>query len=117
MEPVNMKDPNPVEVYKDLMTTIRSRFDLVNTLKAQRTDESFVDEIAAFQGRKILEGIAFGCLVAVENGVGAVPRDAEGQYRANKIFSSLDKRNLKVLPSPSEIHKATEEEFKKYGVT
>ena len=102
------------DLYLELMRTIRSRFDLISNLKSQRSDESFVDEIAAFQGRKILEAVAFGCLVAVENGINMIPKDAHRQYNAEKILKELNKKDLNVIPDPNDYRQSTPEEFEQY---
>ena len=52
------------------MKTVRSRLDLVEELKLGSANEFLRAESAAFHGRKIVEAIAFGCLVAIENGLG-----------------------------------------------
>jgi hypothetical protein len=80
------------------MTTVRARHELVSGLGLTPTS-SFVDfETAAFHLRKSIEGIAFGCLVAMDNGLKAIPRDAQGQWNADKIFSKLKKQDSLVFP-------------------
>ncbi len=102
----------PFEIYLSLMQTIRGRFDVIETLKGSRTNDLARAETAAFHGRKIVEAIAFGCLVAMEHGLKTVPRDAKGQWNAEEIFKSFQKKRLTVLPSPSVIRAATDEERK-----
>ena len=111
-----MKETLPLTIYKELMATIRFRFDSIHILKDQKAEQLFVNEIAAFQGRKIVECIAFACLVSVKKGLNKIPVDAKGQYKAGKIFKSLEKKNLKILPSPSVLRPATLEERKQYNV-
>ncbi len=41
---------------------------------------------------KIIEAIAFGCLIGLENGLKVIPRDAQGQYNAETIFKTLSKK-------------------------
>ena len=106
----------PVENYWSVMKTIRGRFDVIANLKGSAADGFPRGESAAFQGRKIVEGIAFGCLVAVENGLSVVPKDAKGKWNAEDIFKSLKKKGLEVLPSPSTIRDATDEEARQQGV-
>jgi hypothetical protein len=74
-------------------------------------------EIVAYNARKIVEGIAFGCLVAAEHGLKHVPRDAKGQYNAESIFNRLNKQGRNVLPSPSDAREATAEEKARTGAT
>lgn len=101
---------NPQETYSSLMRTIRDRFDAINALQASAADPFSRAEMAAFHGRKIVEGIAFGCLVAIENGLKIVPRDAKGHWNAEAIFTSLKSKGLSVLPSPSALRNATSDE-------
>ena len=61
------------------MTTIWHRLDVIEKLAKLDGSHFTRAETAAFHGRKVTEGIAFACLVAVENGIGHVPRDAKGQ--------------------------------------
>jgi hypothetical protein len=44
-----------------------------------------------------------------------VPRDAQGQWNADTIFSHLEARNLKAFPSPSIIRNASEAEKATYA--
>jgi hypothetical protein len=100
----------PGEIYTDLMQVIRRRLDTIRILQTVQGDEFSRTESAAFQGRKVIEGIAFACLVATENGIKQVPRDAKGQWNAEKVFESLKRKGISTLPSPSIIRSATEEE-------
>jgi hypothetical protein len=100
---------NPMQKYCSLMWTIRYRFDVIETLRQSSTDNFSQAESAAFHGRKIVEGIAFACLVAIENGLKNVPRNAKGQWNAETIFKNLKSNKLTVLPSPSVIRQATPE--------
>jgi hypothetical protein len=100
----------PGEIYADLMQVIRRRLDTIRILQTMQGDEFSRTESAAFQGRKVIEGIAFACLVATENGIKQVPRDAKGQWNAEKVFESLKKKGISTLPSPSIMRNATEEE-------
>jgi hypothetical protein len=96
-----------VEIYLDLMTTIRSRLDVIESVRNSIANDFSRAETAAFHGRKIVEGITFACLVAIENGIRKVPRDAKGQWNAEKILKSLMSKSLPTLPSPSIIRKAS----------
>ena len=92
---------NPMENYCSLMWTIRCRFDVIDTLRQSSADFFSRAESAAFHGRKIVEAIAFACLVAIDHSLKYVPRDAEKQWNAETIFQNLKSKNLTVLPSPS----------------
>ena len=107
----------PKDNYLQLMRVIRRRFDVIHSLSKIEVDDFYKSESAAFHGRKIIEGIAFGCLVAVENGLKVIPRDAKGQYDAKKIFKNLKKKNIRVIPSPSLIRPATKQEEAQYDTT
>ncbi len=106
----------PHETYLSLMRTVHGRLDFIEQLKASTGVDFVKAESAAFQARKIVEAIAFGCLVAVENGINVVPRDAQGQWNAEDILKNLDKKNLSAFPSPSVIRAATPQEQKDHGV-
>jgi hypothetical protein len=109
-------EKTPQENYQDLMKIVRKRMDVIRTLKAAEVDDYSTAELAAFHGRKIIEAIAFGCLVATKNGMKHIPNDAEGQYNAEKILKTLSRKGMDVLQSPSEIAKATEEEKRRHNI-
>jgi len=92
---------NPMDNYCSLRWTIRSRFDVIDTLRQSSADFFSRAESAAFHSRKIVEAIAFASLVAIDNGLKYVPRDAAKQWNAETIFQNLKSKNLTVLPSPS----------------
>lgn len=98
------------DTYHSLMLTIRDRFDAIEALQSATFEPLSRAESAAFHGRKIVEAIAFGCLVAIENGFKQVPKDAKGQWNAQNIFKSLKSKGLTVLPNPSRLRLATVEE-------
>jgi hypothetical protein len=80
------------------MTNVRARFDVVRELNLDE-NASFAElETAAFHLRKSIEGIAFSCLVALDQGLKEVPRDAKGQWNADNIFARLKKRDQLVFP-------------------
>jgi hypothetical protein len=99
------------------MRMIRSRLDSVREISTLGVDDYHKAENAAFQGRKIIEGIAFSCLVAVENGLQNIPREAKGQYNAEKLLKNLQKNNIKVLPNPSILRPAEENEIIEHNVS
>jgi len=99
------------------MWAIRGRFDVIGALRQSNADSFSRAESAAFHGRKIVESIAFACLVALDNGLKSIPRDAKGQWNAEAIFKSLKSKNLTVLPSPSNIRQATLEEKSSSGAS
>jgi hypothetical protein len=98
------------ETYLSLMLVVRERFDVIERLQTAATPTFAQAEAAAFHGRKIVEAIAFACLVAIQNGLKDVPRDAKGQWNAEKIFESLELKGLFVLPSPSQLREVSFEE-------
>lgn len=101
----------PHQTYQSLMETVRGRLDIILELKASSADDFLKAESAAFHGRKVVEAIAFGCLVAVENGLKDIPKDAKGQWNAEKILRKLKSKGLSVLPNPSNIRQANPEEM------
>lgn len=106
----------PKELYLELMQVVRGRLDIIETLSNSGVDDYGKTEMAAFHGRKIIEAIAFGCLIGLENGLKVIPRDAQGQYNAETIFKALNKKRLEIFPSPSLIRDATQEEIKEHNV-
>ena len=86
-------------IYKDLMTNIRARFEVIEGLKLNNQSTFAELETAAFHLRKSIEGIAFGCLVALDQGMKEIPRDARGQWNADNVFARLQKRDRLVFPS------------------
>jgi hypothetical protein len=103
----NAQNKAALEIYVALMTTIRGRLDVIEAVRSSKSNDFSRAETAAFHGRKIVEGIAFACLVAVENGIRHVPRDAQGQWNAETILKSLRSKSIPTLPSPSTIRGAS----------
>ncbi|MFZ6769774.1 hypothetical protein ACO0LM_22200 [Undibacterium sp. Di26W] len=105
-----------IEIYVSLMTTIRNRLDLIDTINNTEGNDFSRAETAAFHGRKVVEGIAFGCLVSIGNSIKNIPRDAKGQWNAEIILKSLKSKNITSFPSPSLIRKPTAIEQKNENV-
>lgn len=101
------------EKYLELMKVIRNRLDSIKSLTSINFNNS---EIIAFHGRKIIEAIAFGCLIGTKNGFKIIPKDALGQYNAEKILKTLSRKGNEIFPSPSIIRYATEKEIEQYNV-
>lgn len=101
---------NPSDKYAQLMWTIRYRFELIKILRQSSVDPFIQAETAAFHGRKIVEGIAFACLVAIENSSIEIPGKAIGQWNAEKIFKQLQWKRLNAFPSPAYIRQPTLEQ-------
>jgi hypothetical protein len=53
----------PEQLYLDVMLAIRDRLDVIDRLASSPGGNFSRAEAAAFHGRKVVEGIAFGCLV------------------------------------------------------
>lgn len=101
---VSVNIPNSaLSNYFCLMTIVRERFDLIEKLNSLSGDDFSRAETAAFHGRKIVESIAFACLVATDNGLKYVPKDAKGHWSAEVIFKSLIKKKIHVFPMPCRI--------------
>ena len=102
--------------YHDVMNVIRQRFDLIEALRSSAVDRFSIAETAAFNGRKIIEGVAYGCLITLEHGLDHVPRDVRGHYNAEEIFKFLERKKLSTaFPSPGIIRFPSEEETEEYG--
>ena len=84
--------------YRALLVNIRARYEIINDLQVSIESDFASLETAAFHMRKSIEGIAFGCLVALENGLKTIPRDAQGQWNADRIFIRLLKQPDLVFP-------------------
>jgi hypothetical protein len=106
----------PEQLYLDLMSAIRDRLDAIDKFASSAGGDFARAEAAAFQGRKVIEGIAFACLVATEKGLKHIPRDAKGHWNAESILKSLSSKNINTFPSPSIIRKPTEEEHSRDNV-
>ena len=104
------------EKYLGLMRVVRSRLDAIKSLTNFNFDDFNNAEIAAFHGRKIIEAIAFGCLIGAKNGLKIIPKEAHGQYNAEKILKTLSRKGIEIFPSPSEIRNATENGSKEHDV-
>ena len=103
--------------YREVMQVIRQRFDLVEALRHSTAERFTVAETAAFNGRKIVEGVAYGCLITLEHGLDYVPRDVRGHYSAAEIFKFLEKKKLgTAFPSPGIIRQPSKEEIAEQGV-
>jgi len=102
--------------YIDLMSIIRKRIDAVNEIKSLKEDSFYISETVAFHGRKVVEGIAFSCLLAVDNSQKSVPKAAKGQYNAEKIFKVFKKKGITALQNPSIIRKANNQEKQLHNV-
>jgi hypothetical protein len=100
----------PQQLYLELMQIVRKQFDFLESLNDIPSNNFEKSEIAAFHGRKIVEAIAFGCLISTENGLKYIPKEAKGQYNAETILKALIKKGIDVFPSPCIIRNATPEE-------
>ncbi len=107
----------PEQLCLDLMAAIRDRLDAIERLASSAGGDFARAEAAAFQGRKVIEGIAFACLVATEKGLKHIPRDAKGHWNAESILTSLSSKNINTFPSPSIIRNPTEEERSRDSVS
>jgi len=87
-----------IDQYRGLMANIRARFEIIDGLKLAPASDYAALETGAFHLRKSVEATAFGCLVAMENGLREVPRDARGQWNADKLFVRLKKTHPPVFP-------------------
>lgn len=105
-----------LEKYIKLMKVVRSRLDSIKLISNNNFGNFNHTEIAAFHGRKIIEAIAFGCLIAIKNGIKVIPKTAEGQYNAEKILKTLSRKGIEIFPSPSEIRQATLKESEEFNV-
>jgi hypothetical protein len=99
-----------ISQYGELMFVVRNRFETIKRLWSNPKADFYIGEVVAFHARKIIEAVAFGCLVATKNGLKHVPREAVGQYNAEDILKKLKRKGIDTFPSPSIIRKPTEQE-------
>lgn len=110
-----MNNKIPSDQYQRLMQVVRKRLESIQSLSAMNVDDFGKAEMAAFHGRKIIEAVAFGCLIGIKNGLKTIPKDAQGQYNAEKIFKKLMSNSIEIFPSPSEIRCAAHDEINKHN--
>ena len=98
------------------MLRIRERLDAINVLKSQPVSWT-IGEIIGTHLRKIIEGIAFGCVIANEHSVRNIPRSVAGQWNAETILTFLKKSGDFPYPDPNRIRLPTDHERAEQGVT
>ena len=91
------------------MFRIRERFATIHELSQNPASWS-VGETIGTHLRKIIEGIAFGCVIATEHSVKNAPRNATGHWNAESIFVALKKLGEFPYPDPNQIRLPTPEE-------
>jgi hypothetical protein len=91
---------NPSLRYLQVMQTIRLRFDTIKLLRKNGEGTYIANETTAFHARKIVEGISYGCLVALDHAVQDVPRDIKKRWNADLIFKKLKREHPGLLPMP-----------------
>ena len=96
--------------YEKLMFRIRQRYDLIRQLEVPAAEDYVAAETLALHLRKVIEGIAFACLVACDQAKMDLPRQATGKWNAQEIFKTLKVKGLEPFPSPSNIRYATPSE-------
>lgn len=103
-----------IEKYLKLASIYRRRVEFAETVLASSAPNALKAETACMQGRKIIETIAFMCLVAMQNSFGeiGVPSDVKTHWNASVIFMKLKKKNLNVLPSPSKMKPSDNLDYK-----
>ena len=92
----------PKDLYLALMTNVRARYEVIESLSLDQNAGFAEFETAAFHLRKSIEGVAFGCLVAIDQAFREVPRDARGHWNADNIFIRLKKNDPLVFPESFE---------------
>ena len=101
--------------YADVMLRVRERFEIISQLR-KRPPSWSVGETIGTHLRKIVEGIAFGCVLATEHSVKGAPRNAVGQWNAENIFLALKKLGEFPYPDPNQIRHPTAEERRDHDV-
>jgi hypothetical protein len=101
--------------YGEVMSRIRERFDTIEGLRASPSSWSAGETIGTHL-RKVIEGIAFGCVIAMEHSTKDIPRQVAGHWNAENIFVTLKKLAEFPYPDPNQIRAATFEEKTAYDV-
>ena len=83
------------------MARISDRFRLIEQIQTIGKGHFAANEGIAFQLRKIIEGVAFGCVVSSELGTKIKIRNARGHWNAKHVFNELAKKGCLTLPNPS----------------
>ena len=107
---MNYMNISPTEKYLDLMKIVRTRFDLIEEVRKVNGDKFLIAETCGFHFRKILEAIGSGCLIALEHGTKNIHDNFKYCYKPDQVFRLLKKKNQNILPSPSIIREATQNE-------
>ena len=98
------------------MFRIRERFDIIHKLGEAPPSWS-VGETIGTHLRKIIEGVAFGCVIATEHSTNVVPRQAAGHWNAEQIFLALKKTGDFSYPDPNLIRPSTQDEKAAHNVS
>ena len=115
MSRLNQSAVEPGALYADVMLRIRQRFDAINALRKQEPSWSVGESIGTHL-RKIIEGVAFGCIVAMQNSTKKLLRRVVGKWNADDIFFELKKLDNFCYPDPSDIRPASEVEKRNCNV-
>lgn len=100
----------PLARYSELMFLVRHRLDMLQQLSDMDGDERMKGETIALQGRKVVESIAYACLIATDNSGIQLPRKVLKEWHAPTIFKSLVKQTPYAFPSPSMVRSPNAEE-------
>lgn len=92
------------------MSRIADRVRLIWQIQELGKGSFSANEGIAFQLRKIIEGLAYACVIASETGSKSKIRSARGHWNARTIFNQLDKKGCLGLPNPSELRSAEADE-------
>jgi hypothetical protein len=93
------KSPLPFRNYENLMLVAKGRLMFIEEFNDKKVDFLKV-ELIAVQLRKIIEGIAYGCVCACELGGESLSDAVTGSYDARNVFTELKRKNLDFVPRP-----------------
>src|SRR3990167_2982677 len=106
------------DVYLQTMMLMRKRFDKINAEREHTIDVFLKAEACALQGRKIIEGIAHWCVIALSKGIGRASRSFTHGWNAEKILGVLSKNQYEsVFPSPSIMRGSSSTELAMHGTS
>ncbi len=110
------KLPLPLRNYEHIMLMAKRRLMFIEQFDDQRVDFLKVEMIAV-QMRKIIEGIAYGCVSACELGGESLNDDVRDGYGADKVLSELIRLNVGFVPRPCAFSVAGEKAVEDWSIS
>ena len=93
------KLPLPLRNYENLMLLAKRRLMFIEEFNNKKVDFLKI-ELIAVQLRKLIEGVAYGCVSASELGGANLSEETLDAYDARTVFEALRKGDLNFIPRP-----------------